>query len=326
MVLDQFVTDRYALYNADSALFMAGLPGDVIHFTIYSPPFAGLYNYSSDPRDLSNCLDYKEFYDHYRVFVEQIHRITMPGRLSAVHCAEIPSGNSGTDHMFDLPGDIVRLHESLGFKYIGRHVIWKESLWVRNRTMAHNLTHQTIVDDAADAGLAAADYLLLFRKSGENPIPIEHPAGLLDYAGECPIPGDLIKYRGWTGKQTENLWSHQIWRRYASSIWDDIRMQRVLPYQDCKEADDEKHVHPLQRDIVERAVVLRTNPGETVLTPFMGVGSEVFDPVRLGRKAIGIELKPAYYRQAVANLATVDNPEVEQTTFSFDMDLDAVTP
>jgi DNA modification methylase len=159
------------------------------------------------------------------------------------------------------------------------------------------------VDDAAYAGVASADYLLIFRKRGENPIPIAHPTGLDHYAGECPIPDELLKYKGWTGKQTENRFSHWIWRRYASSIWDDINMGRVLPYQEGKDPDDEKHVHPLQLDVIDRAITLRTNPGEVVLTPFMGVGSEVYSAVELGRKGIGAELKASYYRQAQRNLA-----------------------
>ena len=168
--------------------------------------------------------------------------------------------------------------------------------------MTKNLSHKTIVDDGVYGGVASADYLLVFRKRGENKIPVEHPTGLDYYAGGCPIPGELLKYRGYKGKQTENRYSHWIWRRYASSIWDDIRMGRVLPYKDCKEPDDEKHVHPLQLDVIDRAITLRSNPGEVVLTPFMGVGSEAYGAVTAGRRAIGIELKESYFRQAAKNM------------------------
>ena len=306
-VINQVVTDKFALYNGDSCEVLAEMPDQSVHFSIYSPPFASksgscLYVYSSSERDLSNN-DYDDFFKHYGFIVKEINRLTLPGRCTAVHCTDTPTGNTGKeDYLIDFPGDIIRLHEAHGFGMIARHTIWKEPLWVRNRTMTKNLSHKTIVDDGVYGGVASADYLLIFRKRGENKIPVSHSTGLDSYAGECPIPDDLLKYRGWTGKQTENRYSHWIWRRYASSIWDDIRMDRVLPYKDCKEPDDEKHVHPLQLDVIDRAVTLRTNPGEVVLTPFMGVGSEAYASVANGRKAIGIELKESYFRQAVKNL------------------------
>jgi DNA modification methylase len=313
-VLNQHITDRYALYNGDCIEVMKSLPAGKVHLSIYSPPFGGLYHYSSNERDLSNCDDYGQFFAHYAFVVRELFRLTMPGRITAVHCTDVPTGNSGKDALTDFPGDIIRLHAAEGFDFIARHTIWKEPLWVRNRTMTKNLAHKTIVDDAAYCGVASADYLLVFRKRGANPVPIAHPVGLTEYAGESPIPADLLKYRGWTGKQTENRFSHWIWRRYASSVWDDIRMDRVLPFQDCKEADDEKHVHPLQLDVIDRCIALRSNPGENVLTPFLGVGSEVWSAVRAGRRGIGAELKPSYYRQSVANLNAVDVPESEQVS------------
>lgn len=296
------ITDRYAIYNADCMEVMANMPDGSVDFSIYSPPFAGLYNYSSDERDVSNCANYDEFSDHYGFIIAEIARLTKPGRCTAVHCADIPLSNSGKDALLDLPGDIIRLHKANGFEFIARHTIWKEPLWVRRRTMTHNLSHKTIVDDSTYGGVAGADYLLMFRKVGTNAVPIEHPTGLDYYAGECPMPEDLLKYRNWTGKQTENYFSHWIWRRYASSIWDDIRMGRVLPFRDAKDPEDERHVHPLQLDVIDRAIILRSNPGEVVLTPFMGVGSEAYTAVALGRKAIGIELKKAYYVQATRNM------------------------
>jgi DNA modification methylase len=301
-VKEQVITEDYAIYNADCIEAMAALPDDCIHLSIYSPPFGGLYQYSSDERDISNCMGYGQFFEHYRYVVRELYRTSMPGRISMVHVTDIPSGNSGQDYLLDLPGDTIRLHHDEGWHYIARHVIWKEPLWVRNRTMVKNLAHKTTVDDAAYAGVASADYLLVFRKKGDNPVPIAHPTGFSEYAGECPVPPELEKYRGWTGKQTENRYSHWIWRQYASSVWDDIRMGNVLPFQDAKDPDDEKHVHPLQLDVIERGVALRSNPGEKVLSPFAGVGSEVYGAVKLGRKGIGIELKSSYYNQMVANM------------------------
>jgi DNA modification methylase len=307
-ITDQQITDKYAIYNGDCIEVMADMPDNSIHMSIYSPPFAtstgGLYTYSSNERDLSNCNTYEQFFNHYDFVVREISRLTMPGRYTCVHCTDIPVGNTGKqDYLMDFPGDIIRLHEKNGFRFKARHTIWKEPLWVRNRTMTKNLAHKTIVDDSAHAGVASADYLLVFFKKGENQIPIAHPTGFDIYAGECPIPGELWEYRNFNGDQKQNRFSHWIWRRYASSIWDDINMGRVLPYQDCKEPDDEKHVHPLQLDVIERAIVMRSNPGENILTPFMGVGSEVYVSVELGRRGIGAELKPSYYRQAVKNVS-----------------------
>jgi DNA modification methylase len=301
MVIEK-ITENYAVYNGDCIEVMSEMPDMSVHMSIYSPPFGGLYHYSSDDRDLSNCVDYEGFFDHYRFVVSEISRITLPGRISAVHCTDIPSGNSGHDYLTDFPGDIIRLHEDEGFHFVARHTIWKEPLWVRNRTMVKALAHKTIVDDGVYAGVASADYLLVFRKHGKNQIPVEHPVGLMHYAGECPMPSDIIKYRGWSRDQKENRFSHWIWRRYASSIWDDINMGRVLPYVACKDPDDEKHVHPLQLDVIDRAITLRTNPGEKVFTPFMGVGSEVYSAVALGRRGIGVELKKSYFSQALANM------------------------
>lgn len=308
-VRDQVITDEYAIYNGDCIEVMSGLPDEKIHLSVYSPPFGGLYHYSSDDRDMSNSSNYGEFFEHYRFCVKELFRVTMPGRITAVHCTDIPTSNSGKDHLIDFPGDIIRLHKEEGFDFICRHTIWKEPLWVRNRTMTHNLAHITIVEDAAYAGVASADYMLIFRKRGGNPVPIAMPNGMMTYAGEEPMPADILKYRGWTGKQTENRYSHWIWRHYASSVWDDIRMGRVLPFQDSKDPDDEKHVHPLQLDVIDRVIQLRSLPGETVLTPFLGVGSEAYAAVCAGRKAIGVELKPSYFRQAVKNMEMAKNAE-----------------
>jgi len=316
-VNNQIITARYAIYNGDSMEVMRELPDESIHATIYSPPFAGLYHYSSDERDLSNARNYAEFFEQYEYFVREKYRITMPGRCSGVHTALVPSGNTGTDSYTDFPGDVIRLHQKIGWHFIARHVIWKEPLGVRNRTLAKNLAHRTVVDDAALAGVAAPDELLVFRKPGES-VPVRHPNGLHgDYAGGEQVPGDLARFRGWDGDQKANRYSHWIWRRYASSVWDDVRIDRVLPFRDSKDEDDEKHVHPLQLDVIERFLDLRTMPGERVMTPFMGVGSEVYVAVKMGRFAIGAELKPSYYRQAVANLDAIDTDQmVEPDLFS----------
>lgn len=310
-VADQVVTDEYALYLGDCLEVMPTLPEQSVGLSVYSPPFGGLYHYSSSPRDLSNCRDYDEFFEHYEFVVAGLHRLTMPGRMTAVHCMDVPLSNTGKgDSLTDFPGDIIRLHRKLGWHYVARYHVWKEPLTVRNRTMTKALAHKSIVDDSSRCSVASADYLLLFRREGENPEPIAHPNGLTEYAGARQVPAELHSYRGWTGKQTENRYSHWIWRQYASAFWDDVRLDRVLPYREARDEEDEKHVHPLQLDVIDRCLALWSNPGETIFTPFMGVGSEVYSAVNAGRRAIGVELKPSYFRQAVKNLATVD--EVKQ--------------
>ena len=322
-LIESTITDRYALYNGDCVDVMKSLPDNKIGMSIYSPPFAGLYNYSSDPRDMSNCKNYVEFFTHYEFTVRELFRITMPGRLSWVHCMDVPGtgngeaakmgvgANVGTG-LIDFPGDIIRLHERCGFQFCGRRAIWKEPLGVRLRTMAKGLAHAQIVEDSSLCDVASADYLLMFRKKGENKIPVTHPTGLHRYAGERVMPHELQEFKGHTGKQTENRFSHWIWRQYASSFWDDIRIDNVLPYEESRDTDDEKHCHPLQLDVIERAVILGSNEHEIVFTPYMGVGSEVFGAVINNRKGIGSELKATYYRQSVRNLAKSEEYTHEQ--------------
>lgn len=319
-VIDQDITDTYAIYHGDCIDVMQGLPQESVHLSVYSPPFGGLYHYSSDDRDLSNSASYGQFFEHYEYVVAELARVTLPGRCSAVHCMDVPTGNTGSDAYLDFPGDIIRLHQRLGFHFVARHAIWKEPLWVRNRTMQKNLAHKTAVDDSVQCGVASADYLIIFRKRGENPIPVQHPAGFLRYAGDdSKMPADVRQWRGFDGDQKLNKFSHWIWRRYASSIWDDIRMGRVLPYRESKDEDDEKHVHPLQLDVIERAVHMRSNVGETILTPFMGVGSEIYGSVINGRRGIGVELKASYYRQAAKNLAAAQFGELAEDDATADL-------
>lgn len=315
-VITQEITENYAVYNGDCLEVMPMLPDASIHLSVYSPPFGGLYHYSSSERDLSNARDYDKFFEHYDYVIAELARLTMPGRITAVHCMDVPTGNSGKDALTDFPGDIIRAHKPHEFDYIARYHIWKEPLGVRNRTMAKNLAHKTIVDDSSKCSVASADYLLVFRKRGENPVPITHPTGLHEYAGERIMPAELLSYKGHEGKQTENRFSHWIWRQYASAFWDDIRIGRVLPYRESRDEEDEKHMHPLQLDVIHRCLQLWSNPGERVLTPFMGVGSEVYESVKTDRFAVGIELKSSYYRQALKNLASLGD-ETGEVEFLF---------
>jgi DNA modification methylase len=301
-ITDQVLTDKYALYCGDCIEVMKSLPSAKVQLSVYSPPFGGLYHYSSNERDLSNCNDYDQFFEHYAFVVRELFRLTSPGRMTAVHCADVPTGNSGGDALIDFSGDIIRLHQKEHWDYVARYAVWKEPLGVRNRTMRKDLAHKTIVDDSSKCSVAGADYLLVFRRKGKNEVPITHPNGLLNYAGSREIPAELLHYRGHKGDQTENRFSHWIWRQYASAFWDDVRLERVLPFKSARDEEDEKHVHPLQLDVIDRCLVLWSNLKEIVLTPFMGVGSEVYSAVRNGRRGIGIELKTSYFRQAKRNL------------------------
>jgi DNA modification methylase len=312
-VLDQEINDKYAIYNGDCCEVLPTLPSESVHFSAYSPPFASLYEYSSSDHDIGNCKSYEQFLTHYGFVVEQVARVTLPGRLTAVHCTDIARGGSGG--FVDLPGDIIRLHEKHGFIFHARYSIWKEPLRVAIRTRALGLMHKQIVKDSSLCGVAAADYLIVMRKRGENPIPITHAEGLSRYAGEREVPAHLLaKFKNWPDPKTNKL-SHWIWQQYASSVWMDIRVSNVLKYRSARESDEEKHVCPLQLDVIDRCMAIWSNPGETVLTPFMGVGSEVFGAVRAGRRAIGIELKPSYFRQAKANVPDALVPEAQQSLF-----------
>ncbi len=332
-VIDQVITDEYAIWNGDSCEVLPTLPTESIGMVIYSPPFAidgaitehgkgagggALYNYSSSPRDLSNARTYAEFIEHYEFIVSESARLLMPGRFALVHCTEIPTAGANICGYSDFPGDIIRLHQRLGFDYLPRYSIWKEPLGVRNRTMIKSLYHSQIVEDSTLTNCAASDFLLPFRKRGVNPQPVTHQYGLMSYAGETPIPSELLRYRNWQGDQIENRYSHWIWRQYASSFWSDIRLDRVLPHNEAEDDDDERHMHPLQKDVIERAVILYSNPKDSILSPFAGVGSEPFVAVELGRKGLGIELKRKYFQQMVKNMAKAKPQVVEQERGLYD--------
>jgi len=310
----QKITKDYAIYNGDCIQVMAGLPSESIGLSIYSPPFGGLYNYSSRDEDLSNCLNYAQFFEHYDFVVKDIARITKPGRMTCVHSMDVPRPGTDNGHI-DFPGDIIRQHERFGFKYWARFAIWKEPLRVAIRTRSKTLMHKQIVKDSSLCGNAGADYLLVFKKKGDNKEFISHSEGLKKYCGEREIPDGLSdKYKNWDNPQTNKL-AHWIWQQYASSFWDDIRINHVLPFREARESDEERHIHPLQLDVIERCVLLWSNQGDVVFTPFMGVGSEVFGAVLNSRLGVGVELKESYFRQALKNMELCKEDEAQNTLF-----------
>jgi len=322
---DQRTTKDYAIYNSDCMEVMPTLPSESVDLSIYSPPFAGLYQYSSSERDFSNCESKEKFLEQYEYLVSEVARVTKPGRITAVHCTDV---FDNACYLWDFPHEVIKLHTKYGFHYRNRITVWKEPLKVRMRTMVKSLMHKLIVEDSTQCFTAMPDYVLIFTKKGDNEVPVTHPCGLKRYFGATPILPNILaafnnanesrmnevdlwehlkeKYEDHEDPKTSKL-SHYIWQRYASSVWDDIRIDNVLPFRDSREEGDEKHVHPLQLDVIDRLVELYSNPGEVVLTPFMGVGSEVYSSVSLGRKAIGIELKDSYFKQAVINLEAAGN-------------------
>lgn len=326
-VKNQVITDRYAIYNDDCMNVIKQLDDKSIDLSVYSPPFAGLYNYSSDPRDMSNCESKEQFLQNYEFLIKELSRVTKDGRINAVHCTDV---FDNTCRLWDFPNEIIKLYEKYGFEYRNRITIWKEPLKVRMRTMVQSLMHKFIVEDSTKCFTAMPDYILIFTKKGENQVPVTHPFGINHYAGETPIlPNILRAYNNAnnTDFTSDELWNHlnkinednkitklnhYIWQRYASAVWDDIRIDNVLPFHDAREEDDEKHVHPLQLDCIDRIVELYSNPDEVVFTPFMGVGSEVFSPVSMGRKGIGVELKDSYFKQAVKNLEEAEKRFVKK--------------
>jgi DNA modification methylase len=318
-VKSQLHEKNYSIYNGDCMDVVTQLPDNSIDHIIYSPPFAGLYIYSSDKRDMSNNESKEAFLQHYEFLIKETARIIKSGRIVAVHCQDVIT-HTTKHNLWDFPHEIIQLHLKYGFTYNNRITIWKEPLEVRMRTMVQSLTHKNIVEDSTRCFTAIPDYVLIFRKAGENKVPVIHTNGLTDYDyfGETPfLPMHTKQYgeyndfkKKWVkfnGDPALNKLSHITWQRYASSVWDDIRGKNVLPFKETKEEDDEKHVHPLQLDVIDRLVYLYTNAGEVVFTPFMGVGSEVFSPVSMGRKAIGVELKESYYNQAIENMKLADN-------------------
>lgn len=310
---DQLITENYAIYNADSMEVLPELATASADISVYSPPFPELYQYSDDPRDMCNCVSYEESLEQYRFIVSELARITKPGRINCVHCTDLK--RPGGIRQRDYPGDIIRIYEDNNFHFFCRVTIWKDPWEFARRTRMKSLMHKTVsIVDSTTSRIAPADFLLIFKRVGENAVPVLHEKGFRHYAGETELPADLVRdYGNFKGSPRENLLSHWIWRQYASPVWMDIRRGRLMPYNEAKEDPEEKHVCPLQLDVIERCITLYSNPGETLITPFMGVGSEVYTALVNDRKGVGIELKPTYYRQAAKNLAAVNERESQFT-------------
>ena len=283
-VKDQYITDNMALYNGDSCEVLKGIPDSSIHFSIYSPPFASLYTYSNSSRDLGNCRTQSEFYEHFEFIVSELYRVLIPGRIMAVHCMNLPTlkERDGFIGIRDFRGDLIRIFEKAGFIYHSEVCIWKDPVIAMQRTKALGLLHKQLKKDSTLSRQGIPDYLIAMRKPGTNPEPVTH---------------------------TNESFPVSVWQRYASPIWTDINPSDTLQAKSARDEKDEKHICPLQLTVIRRALNLWTNPGDKVLTPFMGIGSEAVVSLELGRYAIGVELKDTWYQQAVRNCASVTRCE-----------------
>lgn len=275
-VLNQVIEENYSLYNGDSCEIMTTIPDNSIHYSIFSPPFADLYVYSNSERDMGNCKSKSEFYEHFRFIVKELYRIMMNGRLVSFHCMNLPTSKQrdGFIGITDFRGELIRLFEECGFIYHSEVCIWKDPVVAMQRTKALGLLHKQIKKDSAMCRQGIADYLITMRKPGDNPEKITH---------------------------TNESFPVHIWQNYASPVWMDINPSDTLQRTSAREEKDEKHICPLQLDVIKRGINLWTNPNDIVFTPFMGIGSEIYQALKMGRRGIGIELKESYYNQAVVN-------------------------
>jgi len=308
----QKIMSRYALYNGDCCEVIKNIPHDSIGFSIFSPPFCNLYTYSDDPLDMSNSKSYKEFFQHFNYLIKELYRVLLPGRIVALHCMDLPMHKQdyGFVGLRDFPGDLIRAFRKEHFIYHSKFCIWKDPLLAAVRTKAIGLAHKQIVKDSSMCRMGIPDYVLVFRKRGVNTKFIHNKKGLTKYYGSRSVPKELNRFLGHQEQKT-NKRSHWIWQQYASPVWFDIRQTNILPYRNAKGHEDEKHICPLQLDTIERCMALWSTKDDIVLSPFMGVGSEIYVAVKNKRRGIGIELKTSYYKQAVCVMKNIGNTKEE---------------
>lgn len=313
-VIRQEVTDKYAIYNADCVEVVSELGEGDVDFVIYSPPFASLYTYSNSDRDMGNVKDDAEFFQHFAFLSRELYRVLKPGRLMAVHCMNLPTSkqNDGFIGIKDFRGDLIRQFQDDGFIYHSEVCIWKDPVIAMQRTKALGLLHKQIKKDSAMSRQGIPDYLVVMRKPGENENPVD--GEFTHYVGEVPPQGfEGFQYDDgrWYFMPGPDSTSIDVWQKYASPVWDDIRQTNTLQYQEARDSDDERHICPLQLDVIERALQLWSKPGDVVLSPFAGIGSETYMAVKMGRKAIGVELKPSYFNLLSRNMSIATERQYE---------------
>lgn len=310
--VDQSITEEYAMYHGDCVEVTRGLPDSSIHYSIFSPPFSSLYTYSNSERDLGNSRNDGEFFEHFKYLIRELYRVTIPGRLVSFHCMDIPAMKSrdGFIGLKDFPGDLLRMFLAADFIYHSRVAIWKDPLIEATRTKALGLMHKQIVKDSSMCRQGLPDYLITLRKPGINPEPISHPEGFTEFIGEnepeAPRIESTLKdsriHKTLSMTKVDPVYSHHVWRRYASPVWMDIRQSNTLQYRSAREEKDERHICPLQLDVIARGEELWSNPGDVVFSPFAGIASEGYQAIKMGRRFVGVELKESYYKIAVNNL------------------------
>ena len=275
-VIDQLIDNRMAIYNGDSCEVLKNIPDNSIHYTIFSPPFANLYCYSNSDRDMGNCSGNEEFAKHFEFLIKELYRVTMPGRLLSFHCMNLPmmKERDGVIGLKDFRGDLIRMFQKEGFIYHSEVTIWKNPVTEMQRTKALGLLHKQIKKDSTMSRHGIPDYVVTMRKPGENPERVTH---------------------------TNESFPVNVWQRYASPVWMDIRQSDTLQKKSAREEKDERHICPLQLEVIKRCIELWTNPNDIVLDPFAGIGSTNYVALRMNRRTVGVELKESYYKQAVAN-------------------------
>lgn len=282
-VLNQTIGDRFALYHGDSGEVLRAIPDESIHYSIFSPPFASLYTYSASPRDLGNCRNHAEFAEHFAWLTPELYRVIKPGRLVSFHCMLLPTSKArdGVIGLTDFRGDLIRQFQAAGFVFHSEVVIWKDPVTAMQRTKALGLLHKQIKKDSCMSRQGVPDYLVTMRKPGDNPEPVTH---------------------------TDEDFPVGLWQRFASPVWMDINPNDTLQYRSAREHEDERHICPLQLEVIRRGLKLWSNPGDTILTPFAGIGSELVVALEEGRRAVGVELKQSYYDQAARNCIHASAP------------------
>lgn len=308
--IDQIIEPDFALYNGDCVEVTQGLPDSSVHYSIFSPPFASLYTYSNSDRDMGNCRDDSEFFEHFRFLIRELYRVTIPGRLVSFHCMNLPT--SKTHHGYigirDFRGELIQAFQDEGWIYHSEVCIWKDPVIAQQRTKALGLLHKQIVKDSCMSRQGIPDYLVTMRKPGVNPEPVggefeEFIGEGLDVSREA-----YEKHAQGVRADGREPWPFEMWRsvfvwqKYASPVWMDINPSNTLQYRSARDDKDEKHICPLQLDVIARSIELWSNPGDIVFSPFAGIGSEGYQAIKMGRRFVGVELKESYYQTAVNNL------------------------
>ena len=294
-VLGQNIAPSWALYHGDSCEIIKGIPDNSLHYSIFSPPFESLYTFSSSPLDISNCKNLDQFKDHFRFLAAELHRVIMPGRLVSIHCMQLTASKNrdGFIGLKDFRGDLIRLMQEVGFIFHSEVCIWKDPVVAMQRSKAIGLLHKQTTKDSTISRQGLADYVVTLRKHGVNPEPV---SGLFEeYHGLDPLPSRGSAYSD----------SINVWQRYASPVWLDINPSDTLQYRSARDNNDERHIAPLQLDVIRRCLQLWTNPGDVVFDPFNGIGSAGYCALEMDRRYVGIELKDSYYNAAVTNLKNI---------------------